>query len=121
PGQWHSAVHAGHPATGERRRAAGCLALAGAGFASYSVYIFRLTSNSFEWAATLQRWGYHPGDAAWNAPLRLMGRLLTHPYLYLTTDRMAPYDTLYGVSAVAFALAVPLVWRRLGAGYGLYM
>ena len=50
-----------------------------------------------------------------------MGRLLTHPYLYLTTDRMAPYDTLYGVSAVAFALAVPLVWRRLGAGYGLYM
>ena len=121
PGLAWIAWRAAQPSARERLRAAGGLALAGAGFAAYSVYIFRLTGNPFEWAATLQRWGYHPGGAAWNAPLRLMGRLLTHPYLYLTTDRMAPYDTLYGVSAVAFALAVPLVWRRLGAGYGLYM
>ena len=34
---------------------------------------------------------------------------------------MAPYDTLYGVTGILFVLAVPFVWRRFGAGYGLFM
>jgi hypothetical protein len=105
----------------DRWRAATGLVLAGAGFGAYCAYIFHLTGNPFEWAATLQRWGYYPGGAAWTAPVRLLGRLLTHPYLYLTTDRMAPYDTLYGLTGMAFVLAVPFVWRRFGTGYGLYM
>src|SRR5205814_3517430 len=48
------AWRAAQPSARERLRAAGGLALAGAGFAAYSVYIFRLTGNPFEWAATLQ-------------------------------------------------------------------
>jgi hypothetical protein len=55
------------------------------------------------------------------APMRLAERLFTHPYLYLTTDRMAPYDTLYGITGILFIFAVPFVWRRLGAAYGLFM
>ena len=109
------------PTRRDRLRAFSGLVVAAAGFALYSFYIFHLTGNPFEWAATLQRWGYYPGGSAWTAPLRLIGRLVTHPYLYLTTDRMALYDTLYGTTGILFVLAVPFVWRRLGAGYGLFM
>jgi hypothetical protein len=34
---------------------------------------------------------------------------------------MALYDTLYGVSALAFLAAVPFVWMRLNGAYALYM
>jgi hypothetical protein len=34
---------------------------------------------------------------------------------------MGLYDTLYGVTGVAFLLAVPFVWLRLGAAYGLFV
>jgi hypothetical protein len=48
-------------------------------------------------------------------------RLVTEPYRYLTTERMAVYDTLYGVTGMLFVLSIPFVWRRLGAAYGLFM
>jgi hypothetical protein len=53
--------------------------------------------------------------------VNLVRQLVTHPYRYLTTDPMAPYDSLYGVTGILFALAIPFVWRRLGAAYGLLM
>jgi hypothetical protein len=34
---------------------------------------------------------------------------------------MAPYDTLYGLTGIFFVITVPFVWRRLGAGYALFM
>jgi hypothetical protein len=34
---------------------------------------------------------------------------------------MAPYDALYGVTGILFALMTPFVWWKLGAGYGLFM
>jgi hypothetical protein len=109
------------PVRRDRFLAPAGLTLASAGFAAYSVYIRELTGNPFEWAATLQRWGYHPGGNPWMAPVRLFDHLLARPYLYLTTDPMAPYDTLYGVTGVLFVVAVPFVWRRLGGAYGLFM
>ncbi len=50
-----------------------------------------------------------------------MQRLLTHPYAFLASEPMALYDTLYGVTALLFAAAIPFVWRRFGAAYGLFM
>ncbi|MCC7417319.1 MAG: hypothetical protein IT176_09265 [Acidobacteria bacterium] len=110
-------------APGRRRRvrAAVGLALAGSGLAAYSAYIWMLTGHPFEWAATLQRWGYYPGGRPWLAPLRLLANLATHPYAYLAGDRMAPYDALYGLTGIAFVILVPLVWRRFGAAYGAFM
>jgi mannosyltransferase PIG-V len=105
----------------DRMWAAFGLLLAASGFGAYCFYIYYLTGNPFEWAATLQRWGYHPGGAPWVGPARLIGRLLTHPYAYLASDPMAPYDTLYGVTGIAFALLIPFVWMKFGAGYGLYV
>jgi len=34
---------------------------------------------------------------------------------------LAPFDTLNGLAALLFVIAVPFVWRRFGAGYGLFM
>jgi hypothetical protein len=101
--------------------AIGGVILASSGFLAYCAYIYSLTGNPLEWAATLQRWGYYPGGAPWLAPFRLIANLATHPYAYLAGDRMAPYDTLYGVTGIAFVAATPFVWRRFGGGYGLFM
>jgi dolichyl-phosphate-mannose-protein mannosyltransferase len=109
------------PTSRDRLWAAAALVLAASGFGAYCAYIYAQSGQPFLWAVALQRWGYYPGGAPWTAPWRLVATLLTHPYAYLAGDRMAPYDTLNGVSAVLFAAAVPFVWRRLGAGYALFM
>ena len=116
---WRSA----EPTRRDQIAAAVALLFTVSGFVAYSYYIYGLTGNPFEWAATLERWGtgYHPGGAAWMAPALLLRRLFTHPYAYLTGDRMALYDTLYGISGLLFLAAVPFVWRRFGAAYGMYM
>jgi hypothetical protein len=106
-----------------RVSAAAGLLLSASGFTAYCFYVYWLTGHPFEWAATLERWGngYHPGSAPWTAPAALLRQLFTHPYRYLATEPMAVIDTLYGVTGIAFVLAVPMVWRRLGAAYALFM
>ena len=108
-----------------RDRAAAGAALVGAtfGFLGYCAYIYDLTGQPLLWATALTRWGsgYHPGGAPWSAPLNLLRQLLTHPYAFLASNPMALYDTLYGVTALLFAAMIPFVWRRFGAGYGLFM
>jgi Mannosyltransferase (PIG-V) len=106
-----------------RISAAAGLFLSCSGFGAYCLYVYWLTGHPFEWAATLERWGngYHPGSAPWTAPAALLHQLFTHPYRYLTTEPMAVIDTLYGVTGIAFVLATPFVWWRLGAAYGLFM
>jgi hypothetical protein len=110
------------PATArDRARAAAGLLLVPAGIAAYSLFVYRLSGNALEWMASIRRWGYYPGGAPWTAPFVLVRQLVTHPYAYLAGDRMAPVDTLYGVAGILFLVAVPFVWRRLGAAYGLFM
>ncbi|HEV3063532.1 MAG TPA: mannosyltransferase family protein [Vicinamibacterales bacterium] len=116
-------THAG-PAGEERRDralAAVALVLSVAGFAWYCAFVYAESGNPFEWAATLQRWNYEVGRAPWTAPARLVGHLATHPYAYLAGERMALYETLYGITGILFLAAVPFVWMRFGAGYGLFM
>jgi hypothetical protein len=105
----------------DRGFAAAALAMSLAGFVWYCAYVYTQSGNPFEWAAALQRWNYHVGGAPWSAPARLVGQLVTHPYAFLAGEQTGLYDALYGVTAIVFLAAVPLVWRRLGAGYGLFM
>jgi hypothetical protein len=115
------------PTTRDRMRAAIGLAVVPLGVVSYSLFVYQLTAipggshNPFEWAAAIQRWAYYPGGAPWTAPFALIARLVTHPYAYLAGDTMALFDTLNGVAGILFVAAVPFVWRRLGAAYGLFM
>ena len=105
----------------ERLRALAGLALVCGGIGLYSLYVYWLSGNPFEWAASIERWGYHPGGAPWLALVRIAQALVMRPYAFLAGERMAPYDTLNGVAALAFVAAVPFVWRRFGAAYGLFM
>jgi Mannosyltransferase (PIG-V) len=109
------------PTRRDRALAALGLVLMASGFGAYCAYVYSLTGDPFEWVATLQRWGYHPGGSPWMMPVYLVRRLVTDPYRYLTTEPVAVYDTLYGVTGLLFALATPFVWRRFGAAYGLFM
>ncbi len=95
--------------------------LTATGIGAYSLYIWRLTGSPFEWIATIERWGYHPGGVPWLALARLAGELLSRPYAYLASGGMAPYDTLNGLAGIAFAVAIPFVWVKLGAAYGIFM
>jgi hypothetical protein len=117
---WLAWKHA-EPTRRDRGLAVVGLALSVTGFAWYCAFIYSLSGNPLEWVATIQRWNYHPGGAPWRAPLTLLDKLLMHPYTYLTTDPNALYDTLYGVTGLVFLVLTPLVWRRFGAAYGIYM
>jgi hypothetical protein len=114
---WRAAA----PVMQDRLRAAAALVVATCGLGAYCVFVYRLSGNPFEWASSIERWGYHPGGPVWAGFGHLLSAWTSHPYLYLTTDRMALYDTLYGATALAFVAATPLVWYRFGAGYGLFL
>jgi len=109
------------PTARDRAMALAALLIAVSGFAWYCLYVYQVSGNPFEWAATLQRWNYKVGGAPWRAPLDLLWTLATHPYAFVAGTRMGLYDTLYGVTGVAFLLAVPFVWLRFGAAYGLFV
>ena len=109
------------PGTNDRMRAAVALALVACGIGAYSIYVYVLSGSPFEWASAIRRWGYDPGGLPWLALVRLVRELATHPIAYLTSQRTAPYDALNGLTGLIFVLSVPLVWWRLGGGYGLYM
>jgi hypothetical protein len=92
------------------------------GFAAWCGYVYMLSGNPIEWAASITRWNYFPGDAPPWAPIAgLLEALWTRPYHYMTTEHQALYDTFNGLAASVVVLATPYVWWRLGAGYGLFM
>lgn len=108
-------------ATRERWLAIAGLCLVPCGIAAYSWFVYTLSGNPLEWVATVQRWGYYPGGSPWLALARLAGILVTRPFEYLATERMAVYDTFNGVSGLLFVLSIPFVWYRFGTAYGLFM
>jgi Dolichyl-phosphate-mannose-protein mannosyltransferase len=109
------------PNTNDRLRASIGLALVACGIGAYTIYVYILSGHPFEWASAIRRWGYEPGGAPWLALVRLVRSLTTHPLAFLTSSHAAPYDVLNGLTGLAFVVAIPLVWWRLGAAYGLYM
>ena len=90
------------------------------GIAAFSFYNWLLSRNPFTWYDSITAWGYYPGARfPFASVLMLMQALLTRPYQYLTTERMAPYDTLNAGAAVLALLLVPIIWKRFNAGYAL--
>lgn len=104
-----------------RRRAraiAGTLACT-AGVASYSVFNYVVSGSPLAWYHAITYWGYEPGGNPFAMPFALVRALLTRPYQFLTTEEMAPYDTLNGLAALGTLALVPFIWRRFGGGYAL--
>lgn len=102
-----------------RDRVIGTLAAGAAigGIGAYSLYNYLLAGDPFAWYASIVRWGYEPGGDPSAGLLALARALVTRPYQFLSTESMAPYDTLNALSAAAALAAVPFVWRRFGLGY----
>lgn len=111
-------------ASGDRHHrvsAAIALSAMAAGFALWCGYTYMLSGNPLEWAASIKRWDYHPGQAPWQPFVGLVQALATRPYRYFVDDPMAAYDAFNGLTALVLAAATPWVWYRFGAGYGLFM
>jgi hypothetical protein len=104
----------------ERRRALLAVSGAAAGIIAYSLYTFAQTASPLEWMHSIQRWNYYPGGAPWEPLVALTRQLVRRPYAFLLEPN-GLYDALNGLTAMAFCAAVPFVWRRFGAAYGLYM
>ena len=97
------------------------LAAIASGFAAWCGYVYMLSGNPLEWAASITRWNYTPGGAPWQPLVGLLTALWTRPYQFLTTEHAALYDTYNGLVATGVVLSTPYVWWRFGAGYGLFM
>ena len=119
---WRS-VAGGRLAPGARGRLSVVVALllVPVGIGAYSVYIYHLTGHLFEWKNTIELWGYYPGGRPWLALIHLVHDVTSRPIVYIATVPNAIYDTLNGLTAIVFILAVPIVWLRFGTAYGLLM
>ena len=115
------ALYGGKPGGRERITALFALLLVPAGIGLYSVYNYHLSGHLFEWKATIERWGYYTGGNPWMSMVHLVHDLATRPIVYIATQPTARYDTLNGLMALLFVVAIPFVWIRFGAAYGLYM
>ena len=78
-----------------------------------------MSGNPFAWYDAITFWGYRPGGNPFGGVFGLLQALVTRPYQFLATERMAPYDTLNALAALGALLLVPLIWRRFNAGYAL--
>ena len=89
------------------------------GIGSYSLYNYLVSGTPIAWYHAITFWGYEPGGNPFGGVVGLLQALVTRPYQFLTTERMAPYDTLNALTALAALLLVPMIWRRFNAGYAL--
>lgn len=101
----------------ERRYAMAAVIAGAAGIGGYSLFVYSVTGNPIEWYDSITRWGYHPGGHPLAGLYAIAEQLLTRPYQFIVSERMAPYDTLNAFAATAALVAVPFVWQRFGRGY----
>ena len=94
---------------------AGCLA----GIGGYCLFNYALSGSPFAWFDAITFWGYQPGGNPFGAVAGLAHALVTRPYQFLATERMAPYDTLNALAALGTLLLIPLIWWRFNGGYAL--
>jgi hypothetical protein len=109
-------------ACGDRRRRITAIAAVAAsllGIGLYSLFNAAMSGTPLAWYHAITFWGYEPGGNPFGGVAGLVQALLMRPYQFLTTEPMAPYDTLNALSAIAALTLVPLIWRRFNAGYAL--
>jgi hypothetical protein len=101
----------------DRGRALAAVAAGLIGISGYSLFNYAITGNPFEWYDSITRWGYLPGGHPLAGLWAIADKLLTHPYEYIVSERMAPYDTLNALAAAAALIILPFIWMRFGRGY----
>jgi Mannosyltransferase (PIG-V) len=106
----------------DRRAWASALGAVGActlGIAAFSVFNALISPSPFTWYESITFWNYHPGGNPFWTLFGVLQALITRPIQFLTTERMAPYDTLNALAALGALALTPLIWKRFGPGYAL--
>ena len=104
--------------TGRERRRALVAAFFGAlGVGSYSLFVYSVSGDPFEWYHSITRWGYHPGGNPFTGLVSIAQHLVSHPIEFISTEPMAPYATLNAMAAAGALITVPFIWDRFGRGY----
>jgi hypothetical protein len=102
-------------------RAGLAIVVVAAAFSTFSAYAYTVSGSPFGWMRAIESWGYEPGGAPWMPLIAISRQLVRRPYEFLTLEPNGPYDVLNGMMAGAFVIAIPFVWRRFGAMYGVQM
>jgi hypothetical protein len=119
PGLAWLALRAGANDRSRQKKAVAAVAAAFVGIAAFSAFNYAISPSAFTWYDSITFWNYHPGGNPLGPFLGLTRALLTRPYQFLTTERMAPYDTLNASAAIVALALVPLIWKRFNFGYAL--
>ncbi len=88
------------------------------GVGAYSLFVYSVSGDPFEWAKSMDRWNWHPGSVGgWQPLVSVSVAILTRPYEFLTSSPQALIDLLNGSAGIALIGATPLIWRRFGPAY----
>jgi mannosyltransferase PIG-V len=113
---------ADRPAVGVLGRRLAALALVPAGFAAYCGFVYTLSGDPLAWLSAQAHWGYSLGHPPWQQLLKMIARVVKFGlYDYFFVSDMAPYRLFHGVIALMFLALTPAVFKRFGAGLGLYV
>ena len=85
------------------------LVLTAAGFGAYLSYVYYRAGPPGGWAAAMNQWGFHLGQAPW---LSLQQLFTSHP---------TPADAVNGAVTLIALASIPVVWWKLEGGYAIYM
>ena len=119
PGLALIGLGAAGPESRTRLLALAAVAAAVVGIGAFSLFNAQISPGPFTWYDSITRWNYHPGGNPFGSLIGLLQALVSRPVQFLTTERMAPYDTLNASAAILVVLLVPLIWKRFGAGYAV--
>ena len=84
------------------------------GVATYCAYLFLRFGDPLVWIKSNHAWG----RTLQTDLLPIQAQNFSHPIAYMLQN---PYDFLNAVAAIAALCLVPLVWRRVGPAYALFV
>lgn len=103
---------------GAALRAGAALAATLLGIGTYSLFVYSISGDPFEWARAMTRWNWVPGSVLGSQPLvAVVIEFATNPYAFVTRAPSAVVDLLNAVTAIALLAITPAVWRRFGPAY----
>lgn len=90
--------------------------------AGFCVFVYTLSGDPLAWLSAQSQWGYFLWNPPWEQLLKLLGRLEKYGlYDYFFVSPRAPFHFFNGLIALLFLALTPAVFKRLGAGMGMYV
>ncbi len=103
---------------GAALRAGAALGATLLGIGAYSLFVYNISGDPFEWAKAMSRWNWSPGSVpGWQPLVTLAIAIARSPYAFITRSPSAVVDLLNAMTAIALLAATPFIWRRFGPAY----